>query len=154
MCSMKYIYINIYIKYSSIFCITDILYLLFIYIDKLSHTRSKRWLYNLSTNGNHFDWPIYNMTSTQGKTSAARKPMLTCRSNPRRNNSTINHTALSYLQKGILYFLHSLYQISNSILLFTTQAHYAIVIPCIMTCMSIRSSIKTENDHDIKDHMD
>ena len=45
-------------------------------------------------------------------------------------------------------------------LLFTMQveagtfAHYVIVIPCIMTSMSIRTSIKREKDHDIKYHMD
>ena len=100
------------------------------------------------------------MNSTQGKTSAARTPMFTCISNTRRNNTTINHTYINYLQNGILYSLLYLYHMSNSMLLFTTKieagtsAHYVIVIPYIMTPVSIRTSIRRENDHDIKDNMD
>jgi hypothetical protein len=133
---------------------------LFIYINMLIYNLSMKWQWHVSAKGNHFDWPIYRMNSTQGKTSAARTPMFTCLSNARRNNTTVNHTSISYLQKGILYSLLYLHQMSNSMLLFTTQveagtsAHYVILIPCIMTPVSIRISIRRENVHDINDNMD
>ena len=49
---------------------------------------------------------------------------------------------------------------SNSMFLLTTQVeagtsdHYVIVISCIMTHASIRTSIRRENAHDMKDNMD
>jgi hypothetical protein len=131
----------------------DMLCFLFIYIDKFTHTRSR-------DGSIMFQLMAIILNSTQGKTSAERTPMFTCISNTRRNNTTINHIYFSYLQKGILYSLLYLHQMSNSMLLFTTQveagtsAHYVILIPCIMTPVSIRISIRRENVHDIKDNMD
>jgi hypothetical protein len=77
------------------------------------------------------------MNSTQGKTSAARTPMFTCISNTRRNNTTINHTYINYLQNGILYSLLYLYHMSNSMLLSILKVidismiDRCVVSPCI-----------------------
>jgi len=84
----------------------------------LISTRSNKWQYNVSANGNHLNWQIYRMNSSQRRTRAERTPLFTCLSNTRTNNETINQTYISYLQKDILYSLLCLHQMSNSMFLF------------------------------------